>query len=82
MVLRRIQDETGMHKLNSRWEGPFLMHKVTGPGSYRLQYPNGEKVPNSWNIATYGVITLSQLVSIVVSCGIAWSTRVASLSHF
>ena len=23
MVLRRIQDETGLHKLNSRWEGPL-----------------------------------------------------------
>jgi len=34
MVLRRIQDETGLHKLNSRWEGPFIVTKVTGPGSY------------------------------------------------
>jgi hypothetical protein len=36
MVLRWIQDDTGLHKLNSRWEGPFIMHKVTGSGSYRL----------------------------------------------
>jgi len=36
MVLRRIQDETGLHKLNSRWEGPFIVTKVTRPGSYRL----------------------------------------------
>jgi hypothetical protein len=43
-------DETGLHKLNSRWEGPFIMHKVIGPGSYRLQYPDGQEVPNSWNI--------------------------------
>jgi hypothetical protein len=50
MILRCIQDKTGLHKLNSRWEGPFLVHKVTGPGSYRLQYPDGQKVPNSWNI--------------------------------
>jgi hypothetical protein len=47
MVLRCIQDETGLHKLNSRWEGPFLMHKVAGPGSYRLQYPDGQDVPIS-----------------------------------
>jgi hypothetical protein len=32
MVLRQIQDKTGLHKFNSRWEGPFLAHKVTGPG--------------------------------------------------
>jgi hypothetical protein len=36
MILRRIQDATGLHKLNSRWEGPFIVHKVMGPGSYRL----------------------------------------------
>jgi hypothetical protein len=50
MVLCRIQNETGLHNLNLRWEGPFLMHKVTRPGLYRLQYPDGQEVPNSWNI--------------------------------
>jgi hypothetical protein len=50
LVLRRIQDKTGLHKLNSRWERPFIVHKVTRPGSYCLQYPNGHEVPNSWNI--------------------------------
>ena len=50
MVLRRIQNEEGLHKLNSRWEGPFIISKVTRPGSYRLQYPDGAEVPNSWNI--------------------------------
>jgi hypothetical protein len=50
LVLRRIQDESGLHKLNSRWEGPFVIKKVTRPGSYRLQYPEGQDVPNSWNI--------------------------------
>jgi hypothetical protein len=37
MVLCCIQDETGLHKLNSRWEGPFIISKVTRPGSCRLQ---------------------------------------------
>jgi hypothetical protein len=50
LVLRRIQDESGLHKLNSRWEGPFVVKQVTRPGSYRLQYPEGQDVPNSWNI--------------------------------
>jgi hypothetical protein len=44
---RRIQDETGLHKINSRWEGLFIVHKVTGLGLYRLQYPNGQEIPNS-----------------------------------
>jgi hypothetical protein len=50
LVLRRFQDESGPHKLNSRWEGPFIVKQVTRPGSYRLQYPEGQDVPNSWNI--------------------------------
>jgi len=32
LVLRRIQDETGPHNLNSRWEGPFIISKVTRLG--------------------------------------------------
>jgi hypothetical protein len=50
LVLRRIQDESGLHKLNSRWEGPFIVKQITRPGSYRLQYLEGQDVPNSWNI--------------------------------
>ena len=50
LVLRRIQDETGLHKLNSRWEGPFIVSKVTRPGSYRITDADGNEVPNSWNI--------------------------------
>jgi hypothetical protein len=37
LVLRRIQDESVLHKLNSRWEGPFVVKQVTRAGSYRLQ---------------------------------------------
>jgi hypothetical protein len=50
LVLHRIHDKSGLHKLNSRWEGPFVVKQVTRPGSYRLQYPEGQDVPNSWNI--------------------------------
>jgi hypothetical protein len=50
MVLWRIQNDTRLHKLNSWWEGPFSVHKVVGPGSYCLQYSNGQGVSNSWNI--------------------------------
>jgi hypothetical protein len=50
LVLRRIQNTEGLHKLNSPWEGPFIVAKVTRPGSYRLQTLEGEGVNNSWNI--------------------------------
>jgi hypothetical protein len=29
---------------------PFLVSKVTGPGSYRLQTLEGDDISNSWNI--------------------------------
>jgi hypothetical protein len=50
LVLRRIQNMEGLHKLTSPWEGPFTVAKVTGPGSYRLQTLEGEDVNNSWNV--------------------------------
>jgi hypothetical protein len=50
LVLRRIQNMEGLHKLSSPWEGPFLIAKVTGPGSYRLQTLEGDNISNSWNI--------------------------------
>jgi hypothetical protein len=33
LVLRRIQNMEGLHKLSSPWEGPFSIAKVTRPGS-------------------------------------------------
>jgi hypothetical protein len=50
LVLRRIQNTEGLHKLSSPWEGPFLIAKVTGLGSYRLQTLEGDNVSNLWNI--------------------------------
>jgi hypothetical protein len=50
LVLRRIQNTEGLHKLNSPWEGPFIVAKLTGPGSYRLQTLEGDDINNSWNV--------------------------------
>jgi hypothetical protein len=50
LVLHRIQNTEGLHKLSPPWEGPFTVAKVIGPGSYRLQTLEGEDVSNSWNI--------------------------------
>jgi hypothetical protein len=36
LILRRIQNTDGPHKLSSPWKGPFTVEKVSGPGSYRL----------------------------------------------
>jgi hypothetical protein len=50
LVLRRIQNTEGLHKLSSLWEGPFSIAMVTGLGSYRLQILEGNNISNSWNI--------------------------------
>jgi hypothetical protein len=50
LVIRRIQNTEGLHKLSSPREGPFTVAKVTAPGSYRLQTLEGEDVNNSWNV--------------------------------
>ena len=36
LVLRLIQKSEGMHKLSAPWEGPFVVSKVLGNGSYYL----------------------------------------------
>jgi hypothetical protein len=50
IVLRCIQNTDGLHKLNTSWECPFSVSKVTDPGSYRLQTLEGEEISNSWTV--------------------------------
>jgi hypothetical protein len=50
LVLRWKTSQEGMHKLSTPWEGPFVVAEVTRPTSYRLAYPDGTRVPNSWHI--------------------------------
>jgi hypothetical protein len=46
LILRRIQKTDGMHKLSALWEGPFIITEVISPSTYRLQWGNGQGVPN------------------------------------
>jgi hypothetical protein len=50
LVLHRIQNMEGLHKLSSPWKGPFLVSKVTGPGSYCLQTLEDDDISNLWNV--------------------------------
>jgi hypothetical protein len=50
LVLHRIQNTDGLHKLSSPWEGSFSVSKVTGPGSYRLHTLEGDDISNLWNV--------------------------------
>jgi hypothetical protein len=50
LVLKWKTSQDGIHKLSSPWEGPFEVTEVTRPTSYRLAYPDGTMLPNSWHI--------------------------------
>ena len=59
LVLRLIQKQTGMHKLSSPWEGPFVISKNLHNGSYYLidireenkSRTSEEETSRPWNIA-------------------------------
>lgn len=48
LILRRIQKPKGLCKPASPWESFFLVSKVVGPVTYRLQIEVGDNVPNTW----------------------------------
>jgi len=47
LVLRRILNREGLHKLSPMWEGPFRVTHVSRPGSARLETEDGVPVPNA-----------------------------------
>jgi hypothetical protein len=51
LVLQRIQKTDGRHKLLSPWEGPFIVAKVSRPGTYKLMTKDREEVRNTWHIS-------------------------------
>jgi hypothetical protein len=50
LVLRRVQASKDRHKLSPPWEGPFIIHEVLRPGTYKIKYEDGRVVTNAWNI--------------------------------
>jgi hypothetical protein len=50
LVLRRIQETRGVHKLSTPWEGPFIVMEVVGLATYHIQWADGQGVPNVSNI--------------------------------
>ena len=49
LVLRRIQNLSGLHKLSSWWDSPFTIVMEDRMGAYQLAQPDGQVLPNSWN---------------------------------
>jgi hypothetical protein len=50
LVLRRVLNREGLHKLSPRWEGPFKVTEISRPGCVRLATTEGVPLPNPWNI--------------------------------
>jgi hypothetical protein len=50
LVLRRVLNREGLHKLSPSWEGPFKVTEICCPGCVRLATDNRVPLPNPWNI--------------------------------
>ena len=48
-VLKRKPNAETSGKLNSKWEGPFLVTKSNRPGSYHLSDAEGNELQHPWN---------------------------------
>jgi hypothetical protein len=46
LVLRRVLNREGLHKLSPSWEGPFKVMEVCRPGCVLLATTKGEPLPN------------------------------------
>jgi hypothetical protein len=50
LVLIRTTQTESWGKLESKWEGPFIVKSKASPSAYRLSTPTGEDLEHSWNI--------------------------------
>jgi hypothetical protein len=50
LVLRRVLNGEGLHKLSPSWEGPFKVTEVCQPGCVHLATTKAVPLPNPWNI--------------------------------
>jgi hypothetical protein len=50
LVLRRVLNREGLHKLSPSWEGPFKVTEVCRPRCVCLATTEGVPLPNPWNI--------------------------------
>uniref|UniRef100_I1PU42 RNase H type-1 domain-containing protein n=1 Tax=Oryza glaberrima TaxID=4538 RepID=I1PU42_ORYGL len=52
LVLRKKEDPIAVGKLESKWEGPYLIKHKSRMGSFRLATLEGEEFDHSWNPAS------------------------------
>ena len=49
MVLKRATNPTAIGKLESKWEGPYIITHSTRAGSYYIATPEGQQLARTWN---------------------------------
>jgi hypothetical protein len=55
LVLRRVLNREGLHKLSPSWEGPFNMTEICRLGCVRLATTEGVPLPNPWSISVSSI---------------------------
>nr|ABA98294.1 retrotransposon protein, putative, Ty3-gypsy subclass [Oryza sativa Japonica Group] len=53
LVLRKKANPVAVGKLESKWEGPYLIKHKSRTGSFRLATLEGEEFDHSWNAASF-----------------------------
>jgi hypothetical protein len=69
LVLRRIQDESGPHKLNSRWEGRSSSSRLQGQGPIEYNVPRVRMFRTPGTSRTCASSTHKKIPSIAESPG-------------
>lgn len=49
LVLKKVLNEVAVGKLESKWEGPFIVRKKMEIGAYKLAHLDGEELNHTWN---------------------------------
>ncbi|KAL0345519.1 UNVERIFIED_CONTAM: hypothetical protein Sradi_4383200 [Sesamum radiatum] len=50
LVLRKKEGLGPIGKLDAKWDGPYVIAEVLGPGTYRLKRGDGQSLPRTWNV--------------------------------
>ncbi|KAL0420397.1 UNVERIFIED_CONTAM: hypothetical protein Slati_3062600 [Sesamum latifolium] len=50
LVLRKTESAGPVGKQDAKWDDPYVVTEVIGPGPYRLKSGDGKPLPRTWNV--------------------------------
>ena len=50
MVLKRVVNPATIGKLESKWEGPYIITRAMRAGSFSIATPEGQQLGHTWNV--------------------------------